>query len=507
MEQIWFSLPLFLLVLFFFSTKLLLQKKSSNHLNLPPSPLGARPIIGHLHLMKNPLLHRTLHKLAEQYGSIFCLQLGTRSVVVVTSLSAIEECFTKNDIIFANRPQLLTGKYLSYNHTTIGSAPYGPYWSNLRHFSALRIFSTRRLNMSSSIREDEVHMMVQKLFKDIISSCQSFKKVKLKSRLSELPFNIIMRILAGKRYYGEEAADWEEAKRFRDIINEVFGFGSASNLGDFLPFLRWIDFTGVEKRLLGLKKKTDAFMQGLIEEHRNNERDVETAIDAFLALQKSEPDYYTDEVIKGTILNLIIAGTHTSATAMEWTMSLLLNHPEKLHKAKAEIEANVGFNRMVEESDLPNLNYLQCIINETFRLYPALPLLVPHKSSEDCTIGGFDVPRGTFLFVNAWAVHRDPKLWVDATTFKPERFEGVADPKSIGLIPFGIGRRACPAIGLANRVMELALAALIQCFEWERVGKEMVDMTEGKGLTMPRANPLEALCKANPYMVNINSQL
>ncbi|KAK2972532.1 hypothetical protein RJ640_006598 [Escallonia rubra] len=153
---------------------------------------------------------------------------------------------------------------------------------------------------------------------------------------------------------------------------------------------------------------------------------------------------------------------------MEWALSLLVNHPKVLEKARAELDSYVGQDRLVYETDIPKLQYLQSIVNETLRLYPTAPLLVPHESSDDSTVGGFDVPRGTMLLVNAWAMHRDRAVWDDPTTFKPERFEG-RENGGHNFVPFGMGRRQCPGAGLANRVVALALAAMIQCFDWERV--------------------------------------
>lgn len=178
-------------------------------------------------------------------------------------------------------------------------------------------------------------------------------------------------------------------------------------------------------------------------------------------------------------------------------MSLLLNHPDTMKRVKAEIDRTVTENgRPLEEQDLPKLDYLHNVINETHRLYPAVPLLVPHESSEDCVVGGFHVPRGTMLLVNAWAIHRDPEVWEDPKKFMPERFRaGSADhDEGCRLIPFGAGRRGCPGAGVGNRVVALTLGALIQSFEWKRIGEEEVDMAEGLGLSMPKAKPLEAIC-------------
>nr|GMD45013.1 cytochrome P450 81E8-like [Ipomoea batatas] len=191
---------------------------------------------------------------------------------------------------------------------------------------------------------------------------------------------------------------------------------------------------------------------------------------------------------------------NSSVVTMEWAMSALLNHPEVMKKARAELDRVVGCGRLVDEPDLSELPYLQCIISETFRLFPAGPLLLPHYSSQPCKVGGYEIPSDTMLLVNAWAIHRDPGLWDDPMRFVPERFEGREGESSHMLMPFGMGRRSCPGAGLARRMIGLVLASLIQCFDWERVTKDQVDMAEGKGLTMPKAKPLEAMCKAREEM-------
>jgi isoflavone 2'-hydroxylase len=203
-----------------------------------------------------------------------------------------------------------------------------------------------------------------------------------------------------------------------------------------------------------------------------------------------------------TVQSLLLAGTNTLAVTLEWAMSNLLNNPDVLKKARAELDTQIGEENLMDEPDISKLRYLQSIISETLRLYPAAPLLVPHMASDNCTIKGYDVPRNTMLLVNAWAIHRDPKVWDDATSFKPERFECV-EVEAHKLMPFGLGRRACPGEGLAQRTVGLALGSLIQCFEWERVGKEKVDMAEGNGLIMPKVVALEAMCKARPIMNNL----
>ncbi|KAB1220279.1 Cytochrome P450 81D1 [Morella rubra] len=474
--------------------------------NLPPSPFPSLPVIGHLYLLKKPL-HRTLSNISNRCGPILLLQFGSKPVLLISSPSAAEECLTRNDIVFANRPRVLAGKYLGYNFTSLTWAPYGDHWRNLRRISSIEILSSHRLQTLTDIRSDEVRCLVRRLLR----AGQNPRPVDMKSVLFELTLNVIMRMIAGRRYYGDSVAEADEASKFREIVTETFLLGSVTNIADFLPVLRWLGVGGIEKRLILLRKMRDNFMQSLILEHRQmrcggEEKKKRTMIEVLLDLQESEPEYYKDEIIRGLMLVLLSAGTDTSAGTMEWTMSLLLNNPQVLKKAQTEIDKCVGYDRLIDESDLPKLPYLRCIINETLRMYPVGPLLAPHESSEDCLVGGFKVPRGTTLLVNLWAIQRDPKIWEDPNTFKPERFEGIEGVRDgFRFMPFGSGRRGCPGEGLAMRVVGLALGSLIQCFEWERIGEEMVDMSEEAGLTLTKARPLQANCRPRPTMVNLLS--
>ncbi|KAK6277573.1 hypothetical protein POUND7_017896 [Theobroma cacao] len=495
----WFLyLPLFLALYVF--TKHFLNKIR----NFPPSPLPCLPIIGHLYLLKNPL-HRTLTQISNRNGPIVLLQFGTRPVLVVSSPSAAEECFTRNDIIFANRPGLLIGKHLGYNHTSLAWAPYGENWRNLRRIASIEILSATRLQMLSSIRNDEVKSLIRKLLD------HQNQPVELRTAFFELTLNMMMGMIAGKRYYGENLEDVEEARRFREVHVETFKLSAKLNIGDFLP---WIKSRELERKLIECQSKRDKFMQDLIEQHKRRMRNncdrmrKKTLIEVLVSLQESEPEYYTDQMIRALVLVLLLAGTDTTVNTMEWAFSLLLNHPEVLEKAQAEIANRVGHYRLIDESDLAQLPYLHCIINETLRMYSPAPLLLPHESSEECVLGGFRIPRGTTLLVNVWAIQNDPKLWTNPTRFMPERFEGLEGTRDgFRLMPFGSGRRGCPGESLGLRMVGLTLGSLIQCFEWSRISDDLVDMTDATGFTMRKAQLLQAKCKPCPAMLKLVSRI
>ncbi|KAK4284280.1 hypothetical protein QN277_001135 [Acacia crassicarpa] len=479
---------------FFLALNLFLRKRRFR--NIPPGP-PSLPVLGNLHQLKKPL-HHHFHRISQNYGQIFSLWFGSRLVVVVSSPSAVQECFTRNDIVLANRPKFLAGKHVGYNYTTVAFSPYGEHWRNLRRIMVLDVLSTHRLNYFLDMRRDEMKRLVQKLAHD---SGEGFTKVELRSRLSELTFNTMMRMISGKRYWGDdgEVGDVEEASKFREMIKELVKLAGANNPAEFLPILRWFDLDNLEKKLKGISVRFDTFLQGLVDEHRSGNSSRNTLINHLLTLQKSQPEYYTDQIIKGLILVMLLAVTDTSAVTLEWAMSSLLNHPEILRKARQEIDTQIGQEHLIDEQDALKLPYLQSIVSETFRLHLAAPVLVPHLSSEDCTIGDYNIPRDTIVLINAWAIHRDPQLWIDPLCFKPERFqkEEVANK----LMQFGLGRRACPGSGLAQRTVSWALGLLIQCFEWERVSEEEIDMTEGAGLTLSKVVPLEAMCKAQQHII------
>ncbi|KAI7732041.1 hypothetical protein M8C21_008245, partial [Ambrosia artemisiifolia] len=419
---------------------------------------------------------RTLAKISAKYGPVLFLRLGFRRVLVISSPSAAEECFTKNDIIFANRPHLLFGKIIGNNYTSLGWVSYGDHWRNLRRIASLEILSTPRLNEFHDIRVDEGRLLIRKLMSNSSQGRIDSSTVNLRSVFYEVTLNMMMRMISGKRYFGGDIpALEEEGERFKEMMDETFLLSGATNIGDYLP-VSWLGVKSLEKKLIALQEKLNVFFQKLIEQLRTSKGEMKTKTRKTMVM--------------------LFAGTDTSSGTMEWCLSLLLNHPQVLRKAQNEMDRKIGKERLVDESDMVNLPYLRGIINETLRLYPTVPLLVPHESSQDCIIEGYNVPCGTMLLVNQWAIHHDPKLWTDPERFNPDRFEGLEGTRDgFKLMPFGSGRRGCLGEGLAVRMIGLTLGLLIQCFDWEQSSDKMVDMKEGLGVTMPKAEPLVALCK------------
>ena len=200
-----------------------------------------------------------------------------------------------------------------------------------------------------------------------------------------------------------------------------------------------------------------------------------------------------------------MAASETTSGTMEWAMTELLRSPESMSKVKSELDRVIGEKRKLEESDLDDLPYLHAVVKETLRLHPPLPFLLPRKAVEDTKFMGYHIPKGTQVFVNAWAIGREAETWDDAMCFKPERFVGSNNMDYRGqnfeFIPFGAGRRICSGIPLAHRMLPFVLGSLLHHFDWElesNVTPETMDMNERSGIVTRKFHPLKAVPKIKP---------
>lgn len=197
-----------------------------------------------------------------------------------------------------------------------------------------------------------------------------------------------------------------------------------------------------------------------------------------------------------------MGATDTTATTVEWLMAELLSHPEAMRKVYEELNEVVGPNNSVEEFHLSKLTYMNAVIKETFRLHPPLPFLLPRFPSKSTTIGGYNIPKGTKIFLNVWAIQRDPSVWENPNEFIPERFLTVDGSQihfnsgnNFGYIPFGSGRRICAGVPLAERIVIYILASFLHLFDWELPRGEKLDLSDKFGIVLKKRGTLIAIPK------------
>ncbi|XP_018715840.2 cytochrome P450 CYP82D47-like [Eucalyptus grandis] len=476
-----------------------------------PEAEGGWPIVGHLPLFSSKdLMHKKLGSMADKYGPIFAVRLGSHRAIVVSSWEVAKECFTVHDKAFADRPMITATKLMCYNGAMFGFAPYGECWREMRKIATIELLSRHRLDSLKRIRAFEVETAIKELFKAWIEKGRPRSGIlmEIKSWLGDLILNISVKMVGGKRYCGSSAdCDDTEARRCQRSIRKFFDLFGVVTLSDAISSLGWLDLGGYKRSMNETAKELDVLAQGWLEEHRrkrlscpggDREQDfMDLMLNVIEGVKFS--DFDADTVIKATCLNIIIAGTDTLIVAITWALSLLMNNPHALEKAQQELDAHVGKRRHVEESDVKNLIYLQAIVKETLRLYPPVPVNGLKSSMEECTFSvGFRIPAGTRLLLNAWKIQRDERVWSNPDRFEPERFltthENVdVRGQNFELIPFGAGRRSCAGTSLALHTMHLTLASLLQSFKIDTVSGEPVDMTESPGLLNLKASPLEVV--------------
>ncbi|XP_009372222.2 dimethylnonatriene synthase [Pyrus x bretschneideri] len=479
-----------------------------------PQPSGAWPLIGHLPLLRaeNPIA-LILGAMADQHGPIYSLKLGHHELLVLSAWEQVQELFTKKDRVFATRPTTAGGKYLGYDNATFALSPYGDYWREVRKLATMELLSSKRVKMLSHVRGSEVDSFIKTLHslvctKDNVDpSSTSSSPVHMSELLEHLTFNINLKLIAGKRFtagqYNEKNGDvW----RFQKAVKETLHLFGVFVWSDAMPCFEWLDgWFGHVSSMKKCFKELDHVLGKWLEEHRQrrleskNNRVESDLMDVMLSNFEEDEIYghNRDTVIKATALVLMATGTESTSVTLTWAISLLLNNQKVLKSAQEELDIHVGKDRWVQESDLTNLKYLQAILKETLRLYPPGPITGLREAMEDCHLGGYFVPKSTRLLVNIWKLQRDPRIWANPCEFQPERFMTThADMDFKGqsnfeYIPFSAGRRSCPGMTLGLHVVQLILARLIQGFNMSRVGDGAVDMKEGLGLALPKANPLE----------------
>ncbi|PON97293.1 Cytochrome P450, E-class, group I [Trema orientale] len=480
----------------------------------PPGP-PRWPIVGNL-LQLGKLPHRDLASLCNKYGPLVYLRLGSVDAITTNDPDTIREILLRQDEVFASRPRTLAAVHLAYGCNDVALAPLGPQWKRMRRICMEHLLTTKRLDSFAAQRANEA----QHLVKDVWARSQTGKAIDLREVLGGFSMNNVTRMLLGKQYFGTGSAGPQEAMEFMHITHELFWLLGLIYLGDYLTIWRWVDPYGCEKKMREVEKRVDDFHVKIIEEHRKRKAregkrtgsegeengDEIDFVDVLLSLPGEDGKEHMDDVeIKALIQDMIAAATDTSAVTNEWAMAEVIKHPRVLRKIQEELDSVVGRDRMVCESDLAHLNYLRCVVRETFRMHPAGPFLIPHESLRATSINGYHIPAKTRVFINTHGLGRNTKIWADVEEFRPER-HWLADGSRVEIshgadfkiLPFSAGKRKCPGAPLGVTLVLMALARLFHCFDWappEGMRPEDIDTTEVYGMTMPKAQPLLAVAR------------
>lgn len=461
---------------------------------LPPGPRGL-PLVGYL-LFLGSNLHWSFTELGNTYGPIFKIQIGTKFCVVINSPSLVKEVVRDQDVTFANRDPTVAARIVTFGASDISFSNYGHEWRKMRKAFASEMLSNSSLDNNYHIRKQQVKKMIA----DTYGKAGELVDIGQLAFLSVM--NSIMSMVWGQTLKGNQGVSIKA--EFRAVLGELMELLGMPNISDFFPFLAMFDLQGIERRMKGVSLRCEEILGSAISHHGNGENNGQTDFLGYLLqLTKSEDPAtsLTLVQVKGMLVDIVLGGMDTSITTIEWAMAEMLQHPMVLRKVQEELTKIVGLNSSVEEAHLSELKYLKAVVKETLRLHPALPLLVPHCSSKSASVGGYTIPKGSQIFLNVFAIQRDPQLWEAPLEFKPGRFMRGSSAEQVEywgnhlhFLPFGSGRRICAGLPLAERMVVHVLASLLHAFEWSLPnGVEEVDLSEKFGLVVKKAKPLFAV--------------
>ncbi|XP_058075362.1 phenylalanine N-monooxygenase-like [Magnolia sinica] len=477
------------------------RKKHAMH-PLPPGP-ESWPIVGSIPelLFKKPAFRWILGLMKEMNTDIACIRLGSTHVIPVTCPEIAREFLKKQDAVFASRPLTMGTEYSSRGFLSVAVAPLGDQWKKMRRVVASEVLSAARLRWLHDKRIEEADNLIRYLYNQCMSidrRSESGAVINVRTAVRQYSGNVIRKLMFNKRYFGVGCTDGgpgvEEEEHVEALFN-VLSLLYAFSVSDYIPRLRCLDMDGHEKMMKKAIKIVNEYHEPIIDERIKKWRDCvggplkkepEDLLDVLISITDSDGrPLLTTEEIKAQSADLIYASVDNPSNAVEWAMAEMLNQPDVLKKAVEELDRVVGKDKLVQESDFPQLNYVKACAREAFRIHPIAPFNLPHVATADATVAGYFIPKGSHVILSRTGLGRNPKVWDDPLKFKPERHlkDGSGEVELIEtelrFISFSTGRRGCMGAPLGSAMTVMLLARLLQGFTWSvPQGELSIDLTE-----------------------------
>nr|GMD51793.1 geraniol 8-hydroxylase-like [Ipomoea batatas] len=457
----------------------LLAKRSSKSVGkkFPPGPFPL-PVIGNLHLVGGQP-HKFLAQLAQKYGPVMNLKLGMINTVVISSSAMAKQALQKQDLAFSTRSIPDSLRALNHHQVSVAWLPVASKWRTLRKIMNSNIFSGTKLDNNQELRVGEAVDLGRAAFRTTLN-------------------------LLSNTVFSKDLTDpySDSAKEFKELVWNIMEEAGKPNLVDYFPFLEKFDPQGSRRRMTGYFTEVLNLFKDFVDE-RLEERKVMGSknvdvLDSLLNISQERPEEIDTTHILHLCLDLFVAGTDSSSTLLEWAMAELFKNPNTMKKAQAELADVIGKGKPIQEDDVIQLPYLQCIVKETCRMHPPVSL-IPRKVEQDVNLCGYTILKDSQILINVWAIGRDSNIWERPLTFNPERFWNLEmDIRGLDfeLIPFGAGRRICPGLPMAMRIVPVMLGSLLNSFQWKLDGNlapQDLDMEEKFGITLAKACPLRAI--------------
>ncbi|XP_076891010.1 cytochrome P450 77A2-like [Bidens hawaiensis] len=480
---------------------LLSYTPKSKRVNLPPGPPGW-PVVGNLFQVagSGKPFFQYVRDTLPTYGPIFTLRMGARTMIILSSADLVHEALIEKGTVFATRPaENPTRTIFSCNKFTVNAAMYGPVWRSLRRNMVQNGLSAGKLRTFKRVRVMAMDKFVERLKAEAAANGGAVWVLK------NARFAVFCILLS--MCFGVEMD--EKTIEVMDEMMKTVLITLDPRIDDYLPLLRPF-FSKQRKRALEVRKRQIATLVPFIEKRRAAVKNpgsdptaaefsyLDTLFDLTVEGRKHPP---TNPEIVTLCSEFLNGGTDTTGTAIEWAVARFIENPSIQLKLFDEIKVTVGENK-VGEKDLENMPYLNAVVKELLRKHPPTYFSLTHSVTEPVKLGGYDIPMGTNVEIFLPAIAEDPKLWSNPTKFDPDRFlsggedADITGVTGIKMMPFGVGRRICPGLGMATVHVNLMIARMVQEFEWSAYPKDTkVDFSEKLEFTVVMKNSLRAMIK------------
>ncbi|KAI3900346.1 hypothetical protein MKW92_006941 [Papaver armeniacum] len=445
-------------------------------------PVGPKtlPIIGNLHILGGTALHVVLHKLAEVYGSVMTIWIGSwKPVIIVSDFDRAWEVLVNKSSDYSAREMPEITKIGTANWRTISSSDSGPFWATLRKGLQGVALSPQHLASQTAHQERDIIKLIKNL-KD--EAALNSGMVKPLDHLKKATVRLISRLI-----YGQDFDDDKYVEDMHDVIEFLIRISGYAQLAEVFYYAKYLPshkraVTGAEEA----KRRVIALVRPFLQSN--------PATNTYLHFLKSQQ--YPEEVIIFAIFEAYLLGVDSTSSTTAWALAFLIREPsvqEKLYQELKNFTAN-NDRTMLKVEDVNKLPYLQAVVKETMRMKPIAPLAIPHKACKDTSLMGKKVDKGTKVMVNIHALHHTEKVWKEPYKFMPERFLQKQDKAmEQSLLPFSAGMRICAGMELGKLQFSFSLANLVNAFKWSCVSDGVLpDMSDLLGFVLFMKTPLEA---------------
>ena len=458
---------------------------------LPPGPRGL-PVFGSLLEIRNDT-HLAIDRLARRYGDICLMRFGSVPTVVISDADKLHEAFGKTELAdrwVSEIMDILSGQ------KDLVLAPYGERWRQMQRFANRELLSARNLE---NIRERYIENVVNGLVERMGELGDAGEFVRPMTMTANSNSSLMFRsIFGGDTDTSTEFQEQQDA--LVDHVNWIFASASASNLADYIPWLRYLPNNAI-KEAQRQSEIGDSIIRSLVEAARNRpglDLSAPTCL-VEVMLAQEEAGEIDEEMTRNLCMDLLLAGTDTSAQTVNWFLLLLANRPEIQAKVHEELERVIGRDALPTVDDRTRLPYTFACLAESMRYRTIGPFGLPHKASEDIELGGYRIPAEAQVLGNIYSIHHDPRHWDSPHEFIPERFLPKEDGSmadaltSIAYLPFGTGHRRCPGRRFAETTVWLHITRMLHKLRFETIGGTPLSEDEVFGLAIsPKPYSLKA---------------